>query len=137
MPYNRQHCGIARCLVSRGKQRASSARRPSYQKVSSGQGKRKVFDARPVPTVHPVQKIWFKSPAGTAVLAMPALLPIPVFLASEAFSSLTATSGMCGRATQEVRWLAHNGMRTISCRNARQLDAKIGKCTAWMQQVSG
>ncbi|SOY62025.1 conserved hypothetical protein [Cupriavidus phytorum] len=68
---------------------------------------------------------------------MPALLPIPVFSCVRGVQFADRDVRLCGRATQEVRWPIHDGMRTISCRKPRQLDAKKGKCTAWVRQVSG
>ena len=132
MPYNRETT-VSRCVAlvaSPGRHSRSGVRVQGFRLAGF------------VPTVHPVHKIWFQSPAGLcgAMTPLPgevAWADISMFLAALAIWLSRRMSAPKGEgATQEVRRLAKSARLGRSPAGpTRQFDAKKMRCTAALRNA--
>lgn len=136
MPYNRQHCGIARSQTGCGKQRRAAPgslhTRRRARDTGSGRLSMIAGPRGPSGSKDLVQKSGWRCGVVDAGLAP----DTRIFLRQRR----SVRRPRCPLLDERRKRSAGRSMTACGRSPAgttRQLDAKKGKCTAWMQQVSG
>ncbi|SPC13717.1 conserved hypothetical protein [Cupriavidus taiwanensis] len=136
IPYNRQHCGIARSQTGCGKRRRTAPGGLDFRRRARNAGSGRLLliagPRGPSGSKDLVQKSGWRCGVVNAGLAP----DTRIFLRPR--RSVRRPRCPLGR-TSDARGSLAGPLRHADdlLPEARQLDAKKGKCTAWVQQVSG